>query len=283
MRPDARVICGDALEVLRGMEAESVDCVVTSPPYFGLRCYGTEGQIGHEAHPQQYLERLWAVFDEAYRVLKITGVAWVNLGDTYGGDSPIRKSTAETFSASWNPAWSAGNGGQRRSAKRDGYLRPKQLLMIPARFAIGLCDREWILRNDITWHKPNAQLGPWHDRVSSTSERLFMFAKSRRYEYDTRLARQGDVWSIATEANPAGHPAAFPVELPQRCILASCPQGGIVLDPFAGSGTTGIAALETGRNFVGVDVSHVYCMAAEKRLDGMVQTALPLEVFDNAD
>ena len=368
---NAEVIHGDALEVLRGMEAESVDCVVTSPPYYSLRDYGVDGQLGQEPRPSLYLEKLWALFDEAQRVLKKTGVCWVNLGDTYfgGGNGPTGKSAARMACA--NGLW----------------LRPKQLLLIPSRFAIGMQERGWLLRSDVIWHKPNAMPSSVKDRFSCTYEHVFLFVKQGKYWFDLDAVREpfvypdrvyspgdhkcarvdnrnmkglhdgrdtygnpvlgknpGDTWRIPTAAFPEAHFAVFPPALPQRCIRAGCPAQvceecgkpwkrvvelgelrdhpdrenrtvaaeqfdadlnaykdggtlgkvrerktvgwqptcecngatvpGLVLDPFAGSGTTGMVAVAEGRRFVGIELSPDYCEMARRRISA-AQPPLP--------
>lgn len=324
-----RVICGDALEVLRGMEAGSVDCCVTSPPYWGLRDYGVDGQLGLEPHPALYLEKLWAIMDEVFRVLKDTGTVWLNLGDTFGGSwgnyhpnsPPGKHGQRLKETARWNrPAY----GDQAflpptaNCPQGDNWLRPKQLLLIPSRFAIGCQERGWLLRSDVIWSKPNAMPSSVTDRFSCTYEHVFLFAKEPRYWFDLDSVREpmiypervyapgdhkcadvdnrnmkglhdgrescgnpalgknpGDTWRIPTAAFPEAHFAVFPPALPRRCIRAGCPVGGLVLDPFAGSGTTGKVAVEEGRRFVGIELSEEYCRMAERRI-GAAQPCFPL-------
>ncbi|MBT2429417.1 site-specific DNA-methyltransferase [Streptomyces sp. ISL-112] len=246
---------GDALDQLRTLPDTSVNCIVTSPPYYALRDYGTPGQYGLEATPAAYVETMRALFAEARRVLADDGTLWLNLGDSYysGKGAPV--------------------GPDRSQRARRGFARPvdqpglgyprKSLLMIPARVAIALQDDGWTLRSEIIWHRPTAQPEPTaHDRPGRTTERIYLLTRSARYHYDRTAPGAGtDVWDIPqdrTRAAGTGHTAPYPVEVPARCILAGCPEGGTVLDPFSGSGTTGAAALQHGRRYIGIDLNPSY-------------------------
>ncbi len=278
---------GDALSVLRELPDTSVDCCVTSPPYFGLRDYGVDGQLGAEASPAEYVENLRAVFAEVRRVLADDGTLWLNLGDSYS--SGARTSYASTGKA----------GGRIGSARPPSALPDKNLMLIPARVAMALQDDGWIIRNDIIWAKPNGMPESVADRLSTKHEHVFMLAKSRRYWFDLDPIREphvappqgglfkrgedsyvtratgtkqgkwdgeysangrnpGDVWSIPTQPFPGAHFATMPSALAERCILAGCKPGGTVLDPFSGSGTTGLAATKHGRRYVGIDLNPDY-------------------------
>lgn len=289
---------GDALTVLRDLPDGSVDCIVTSPPYFGLRDYGVDGQIGDEPSPAEFVEALVTVFREARRVLADDGTLWLNLGDSYysGRGAPTQPDLKN----------SARRPGVRSLDKGGAtWAKPKDLLGIPWRVAFALQDDGWTLRNSIIWHKPNAMPESVTDRLSTRHENVFMLSKSRRYWFDldpireeqspvsvaraTRadirgkegwadayhgnppkgLARQsardttigrnpGDVWEIATTPFPGAHFAVFPPALAERCILAGCKPGGTVLDPFSGSGTTGMVAAKHGRRYVGIDLNAEY-------------------------
>ena len=260
---------GDAATVLAALPAQSVNCIVTSPPYFGLRDYGVDGQVGAEASPAEFVAALVAVFREARRVLADDGTLWLNLGDSYA------------------------SGGRKPSE-----LPGKNLIGIPWRVAFALQDDGWILRNDIIWHKPNAMPESVTDRLSNRHEHMFMFSKKQRYWFDLDPIREepvtrnkptgkrsiheawnsgtglrphtgartthkngknpGDVWTIATQPFRGAHFATFPVALAERCAKAGCKHGGVVLDPFSGSGTAGLAALRHGRRFVGIDLNSDY-------------------------
>lgn len=293
------LLLGDALAVAAEMADDSVDCIVTSPPYFRLRDYGTEGQYGLESSPAEYVETMRALFSELRRVLADDGTLWLNLGDSY-------------YSGRGNPG---PNSADEKQPARRGWIRPqdrggvewstpKNLLGIPWRVAFALQDDGWILRNAIIWHKPNAMPESVTDRLAGRYEHVFLFSKSRRYWFDLDPIREpaitadrplvpakhqvihgswstgsggnhqqptssglgrdlngrnpGDVWAINTQPFSAAHFAVYPVQLPQRCILAGCKPGGTVLDPFSGSGTTGLAAQRLGRKYVGIDVNAEY-------------------------
>jgi site-specific DNA-methyltransferase (cytosine-N4-specific) len=290
------LLLGDALDALRGLPDGAVDCIVTSPPYFGLRDYGTPGQYGLEATPAEYVETMRQVFAEARRVLADDGTLWLNLGDSY-------------YSGKGEPTQPDLKNVARRPGKRvlDGPtwgLPRKNLIGIPWRTAFALQDDGWILRNEIIWHKPNAMPESIADRMSTRHEHLFLFAKQQRYWFDldpirgphtapgrkaganafrardlshqrtatgsytgphARGRNPGDVWEIATKPYPAAHFAVFPVEIPTRCIKAGCKPGGTVLDPFSGSGTTGEAARKLGRKYLGIDLNPAYHDLAIKR------------------
>lgn len=305
---------GDSLDVLRTLPDQSVDCCVTSPPYFGLRSYLPDGhpdkaqERGLEQSPAEYVAGMVAVFAEVRRILTDDGCLFLNLGDSYASGS--RSSYASTGKA-------AGRVGASRPTSN---LPEKNLLGIPWRVAFALQDDGWILRNDIIWSKPNAMPESVTDRLSTRHEHLFMFSKSPRYWFDLDpiredqspvsiaragradmrskegwadayhgnppkgLARQserdtstgrnpGDVWSIATQPFPGAHFAVMPPELARRAVVAGCKPGGTVLDPFSGSGTTGLVAQRNGRKYVGIDLSADYLdMSLRTRLQQGVLT-----------
>lgn len=297
---------GDSLEVLRTLPDQSVDCCVTSPPYFGLRDYGTEGQYGLEASPAEYVETMRALFSEVRRVLANDSTLWLNLGDSYAR----------------NPAKGTSGTMNGRNVPRMGYagdrigrplLPEKNLLGIPWRVAFALQDDGWILRNDIIWAKPNGMPESVTDRLTTKHEHLFMFSKSPRYWFDVDPIREarsdattaryayafkadehakqgtglrggfmekanelgknpGDVWTLATQPFSEAHFAVMPPELARRAVVAGCKPGGVVLDPFSGSGTTGLVAGQNGRRYVGIDLSRDYLdLSLRTRL---AQTAL---------
>ncbi|MEU7240272.1 DNA-methyltransferase [Streptomyces sparsogenes] len=308
------LLLGDTLEVLRTLPDSSVDCIVTSPPYFGLRDYGTEGQYGLEATPAAYVETMQAVFAEARRVLTGDGTLWLNLGDSYSGSWGAQGKSGDRSSTGVQHL----DGGRypkaaKTGAIKDGAPPAKNLLGIPWRTAFALQDDGWILRNEIIWNKPNAMPESVRDRLSSRHEHLFLFVKQQSYWFDLDPIREplarpealtesivfggtkgpggklgasrrrsggnpsvygggqqkgrnpGDVWSITTKPYPAAHFAVFPIELPTRCIQAGCRPGGTVLDPFSGSGTTGAAARESDRRYIGIDLNPAYHELAKAR------------------
>lgn len=244
---------GDAAATLAALPGGSVDCIVTSPPYFGLRDYGVDGQIGAEPTPTEFVAALTAVFREARRVLADDGTLWVNLGDSYasqGGHTGIGK----------NSMHSAEQASARNIPSRNMSGLPlKNLQGIPWRVAFALQADGWILRNEVIWGKPNAKPESVTDRLTSKHEHLFMFSKRRYYRFDRdAIDETGDVWMIPTVPFPGAHFATMPPALAERCILAGCKPGGTVLDPFSGSGTTGMAAAKHGRRYVGIELNEEY-------------------------
>jgi site-specific DNA-methyltransferase (adenine-specific) len=305
--PLNKIICGDALTVLKKFPSESIDCCVTSPPYFHLRDYRVKGQIGLEPTIEEYLEKLSAIFDEVKRVLKPAGTCWVNLGDTYGGSGTgmtyaKRTSEKSRFLPSDLRA-------MPKVAHNRGSLS-KSLLQIPSRFALLMTERGWLLRNEIIWHKPNCLPSPVKDRFTVDFEKLFFFVKNRKYYFEQQLEpvtnpkrlqnryfnpvskRKWDyrkdrslpinpasieksrrkmlrlgrnkrsVWRIPPAQFRGNHFAVFPEKLVETPILAGCPEGGIVLDPFMGSGTTVIVAKRLNRKFVGIEINNRYIQLA---------------------
>lgn len=304
---------GDCLEVMRGMEAQSVHCVVTSPPYYGLRDYGHEGQIGLEETPEQYVAKLVAVFREVRRVLRDDGTVWLNLGDSY-------VSSATGSNGANACMLEGGRKTQIEASKRPdklGFgLQSKNLIGIPWRVAFALQADGWYLRQDIIWHKPNPMPESVTDRCTKAHEYIFLLSKSARYYYDheavkepatsynaehsartktganikgnmsergvtrtteglnakpqwekTKEARnRRSVWTVSTKPYKEAHFATYPPELITPCILAGCPVGGVTLDPFNGSGTTGEVAILNGRRYVGIELNTEYLHLAIDRI-----------------
>lgn len=324
---------GDALSVAASLGPASVDCIVTSPPYFGLRDYGADGQYGLEGSPPEYIGNIRALFSELRRVLSNDGTLWINLGDSYAS-SPKGSADSGTSTLVGPNQHRTSPVGLTKGV--DWRVPQKNLLGIPWRVAFALQDDGWTLRNAIIWHKPNAMPESVTDRLSNRYETLFMFSKSRCYWFDldpiretvtttsksalnwardtkeapipgqshkqhrsdrgagkadgTNLApvghqhtsqhakgkNPGDVWSLNTQPFSAAHFAVYPVTLPQRCILSGCKPGGTVLDPFSGSGTTGLAAQRTGRKYIGIDINAEY-------LDLSLKTRLGNAALDFGD
>ena len=263
------ILLGDAAGQLRTLDADSVHCCVTSPPYFGLRDYGVPGQIGQEDTPEEYVNRLAEVFREVRRVLRPDGTLWLNIGDSY---------------------------------------RDKNLIGIPWMLAFALRADGWYLRQDIIWHKPRCIPESIRDRCTRSHEYIFLPSKSGRYFFDAdaikepvadstkvRMAQDIDhqagsfrqpnktngplkpggdgvarnrrsVWSICPAYFKGAHFAVFPEKLAEPCVLAGCPEGGTVLDPFAGSGTTGVVAKRLRRNFTGIELNPEYREMALARI-----------------
>jgi site-specific DNA-methyltransferase (cytosine-N4-specific) len=290
---------GDALDVLRTLPDESVSCCVTSPPYFGLRDYGIPGQYGLEPMPAAYVATMAAVFAEVRRVLAKDGTLWLNIGDSYAGTGETGRKDAQEIGRDGLPQYGSLVQAERRDRRLriDYGLPAKNLMGMPWRLAFALQDDGWILRNAIVWAKTNPMPESVTDRLSTTYEHVFLFARSSRYWFDLDAIREpltapgrmpgatafhardishprsgtgaycgpaddgknpGDVWSIPTTPFAAAHFAVFPPALAERCVLAGCRPGGTVLDPFCGSGTTGLVAGKHGRRFVGIDLSADY-------------------------
>lgn len=257
-----RIHKGDCRDVLGTLPAESVHCVVTSPPYFWLRDYGVDGQIGHEPDVKGFVSVLGDVFDGVKRVLRDDGVLWLNLGDSYysGNGQPMGsdpKSSSRNFSRT-----------KLRPLDVGGWDIPKKsLLGIPWLVALELQRRGWTLRSDVIWCRSTALAEPSvTDRPGRQHEYLFLLSKSRRYFFDKTATPEASVWHIAHERNGEGHNAAFPEELVERCILTGCPSGGRVLDPFGGSGTTGLVADRLGRDADLIELNPKYVATAERRI-----------------
>lgn len=335
---EERIICGDSLEVLKTLPDESVDCVITSPPYFGLRDYGVSGQIGLEETPEMYVQSLSKVFNEVKRVLKKEGTFWLNLGDSYWAN---RASNGQSYDD---------NEVQRkRAGGKNGSLKPKDIIGIPWRVAFALQADGWYLRQDIIWAKPNPMPESVTDRCTKSHEYIFLLSKSPKYYFDNEAIREPNanpertnytpgsrsngenkdhndndfaervkaktlrpygvtrnralaydskenamrgipepiaesehelpnpssgrnkrsVWTVTTKPFKEAHFATFPEALIEPMVLAGCPKGGVVLDPFFGAGTTGVIAKKLGRNYLGIELNPEYIKIAEKRINGV--------------
>jgi DNA modification methylase len=313
-----RILPGDCRDVLATLPDASVHCCVTSPPYFGLRDYGCDGQIGLEQTPAEFVEQLVAVFREVRRVLRADGTLWLNLGDSYasgtkgsGGGSEssglMRDGRVEIGRASK----SAAVGRQQFNARKFNVGLPdKNLIGIPWRVAFALQADGWYLRQDIIWSKLNPMPESVTDRCTKAHEYLFLLSKSPRYHCDmaaikepaeagsrdaaprkAELAAGGivdqrtaagfargiewgetrnkrSVWEVATQPYSEAHFATFPPALIEPCIKAGCPEGGTVLDPFGGAGTTGLVADRLQRDAILVELNPSYIDIASRRILG---------------
>jgi site-specific DNA-methyltransferase (adenine-specific) len=246
------------------LPSDTFNTVVTSPPYFWARDYDLDGQIGHEDTDEAYVERLAGVFDEVKRTLHPEGVLYLNIADTYysGNGQPHGQ----------DPRSPSRNFMRRklRPVDRSGWGIPrKSMIGIPWKVALRMQEHGWTLRSDIIWNRVNAFAEPTaRDRPHRQYEHLFLFSKSRFYSYDrSQLGGDEDVWTIPIERNRGEHNAYFPRALVERCILTGSPPGGLVLDPFVGSGTTLEAAFGLGRHSVGIDLSASYTSHARARLE----------------
>lgn len=284
-----RILLGDVREKLRELPDESVHCVVTSPPYFGLRDYGVEGQIGLEPTPAEFVAVMVDVFREVRRVLRKDGTLWLNLGDSYasGGKGGGGSFMAERGDAAWQSR-SQVNGW--RSPPTG--LKHKDLIGIPWRVAFALQADGWYLRQDIIWAKPNPMPESVTDRCTKAHEYLFLLSKSARYHYDAEAISEPcawgegqrvvndygteleggrnkrSVWEVATQPFKEAHFATFPPDLIEPCIKAGCPKGGCVLDPFGGAGTTGLVADRLQRDAILIELNPAYAEIARNRIHG---------------
>lgn len=295
-----KILNGNSLEVLKTIPNNSIDCCITSPPYWGLRDYGHDEQLGNEKHFKDFIDNLCNIFDEVQRVLKPTGTCFVNLGDTFNG-SKVGNTSNKGYCE---------NTIIDTFKKEKTELPNKSLCMIPERFAIEMINRGWCLRNQVIWHKPNQMPSSAKDRFTVDFEKVFFFVKqptdyyfeqqlepytspmnrwggekldangesiwdggTGQTTYRTRNMRPNEdgknmrtVWSINTESSTEAHFATYPQRLVERMLKSGCPENGIVLDPFFGSGTTGVYARKVNRNFLGIELNPEYIKIAENRL-----------------
>jgi DNA modification methylase len=310
-KPDInKVIQGDALESLKDFPDGSIDCVITSPPYWQLRDYGWKGQWGLERNYDEYLENLWKLMDEIHRVLKPKGTVWINLGDTYGTQSGTGRGTQYISKSTKHHV-------ENGATLIKGKAPHKSQLLIPHRFAIGCMERGWIVRNDIIWAKVNSMPESVKDRFAKKHEYVFLMVKDKNYFFDLDSVREphkeesiertrrgwnghrekgssyenmeegkmchpngknpGDVsdfWKIQNKGGRDKHYAKYSSDLLTKPILAGCPKGGIVLDPFCGTASTGVRAIELGRKFIGIEGKKEYCKIAEKNLSNIALNGL---------
>ena len=259
---------GNSADMLKKLPSDVFNVAVTSPPYFWVRDYGFEGQLGHEDSVSEYIDRLMAVFDEVRRTLHPEGVFFLNIGDTfYSGNGQPHGSDPKCSSRNFLRT-------KVRPVDVSGWDIPKKSMIgIPWKVAFAMQERGWTLRSSIIWNRMNAFVEPTaRDRPYRQYEFVFMFSKSRFYSFDRSKLVQEDVWDIPIERNRrANHNAAFPSELVRRCIEVGSPPNGHVLDPFVGSGTSIFTALKHHRNVVGIDMSDDYI--------DYVQSAVEVEDF----
>lgn len=269
---------GHCTEVMKTLEAGTIDCCVTSPPYWGLRDYGTAQQIGHEPRPNDYVQRIVEVMREVRRLLRDDGTLWLNLGDSYAGSGKGRNgdgSLGKMASAKQRSSVGSYQGSIPATKAIEG-LKPKDLIGIPWRVAFALQDDGWYLRQDIIWSKPNPMPESVTDRCTRSHEYLFLLSKSRHYHFDVRAIsepgttstrrQRRSVWNIVPKTYPGAHFATFPEDLVEPCVLAGSRPNGKVLDPFLGSGTTAVVALALGRSAVGIELNPEYAELARTRI-----------------
>jgi site-specific DNA-methyltransferase (cytosine-N4-specific) len=272
----ARILAGDNRELLPSIPSESVQCCVTSPPYWGLRDYDHPAQIGAEPSPVQYVQNLVEVFREVRRVLRTDGTLWLNVGDGYARNGGT---------GNCGPNAIVGNTKrliQKRNCKVPDCwgLKDRDLIGLPWRVAFALQADGWILRSKITWLKKTAMPESVKNRPTSATEDIFLFSKSPTYYYDSSAVREEtganlrNCWILGPDANGNGHPATFPRELARRCILLGSRANDVVLDPFGGSGTTGIVAKQLQRKSILIEINSEYSKICEERISHAVQETL---------
>jgi len=264
---ESLVLEGDVSEVLPRLPDASVQCIITSPPYWGLRDYGIHGQIGLEPTLAGYIHKLTSIFSEVRRTLKPDGILWLNIGDGY---------------TSGNRGWRAPdkkNRNRAMSVRPDNPpgLKDKDLIGVPWRLAFALQADGWFLRSDVVWHKPNAMPESVKDRPTRAHEYLFMLTKEENYIYDADAVMEDaedggtrnrrTVWSINTSPTNGKHIASFPEDLVEPCLLASTRPGDFVLDPFFGCGTVGLVCRRLNRQFIGVELNPEYVSEAIELLE----------------
>ena len=267
------IIIGNSLEKLKELKSESVQCIVTSPPYWGLRDYDNDEQLGQETTPEAFVSNLADIFQEGWRVLRDDGTAWINIGDTYFGAK----------GGAWvgdNSITTEETGSEYRIKKKappkHKYLKIKDLAGVPWRFALEMQKRGWYLRQDIIWHKPVPMPESVNDRLQKSHEHIFLFSKKKNYYFDAmaiakpsidgdRLVRLQDVWTIPTSNYQGAHFAVFPSKLPELCIKAGTKEGDVVLDPFMGSGTTAYVSQRLNRKWIGIELNPEYVKIIKER------------------
>lgn len=266
---ELRVLQGDCLQLLPTLESSSIQCCVTSPPYWGLRDYDHPNQIGSEQSPDIYVAKLVSVFREVRRVLKTDGTLWLNVGDGYARNGGTGKC---------GPNAVVGNTKrliQKRNCKVPQVwgLKDRDLMGLPWRVAFALQEDGWTLRSRIHWIKRTAMPESVKNRPSNATEEIFLFAKSSKYYYDSTAVREEtganlrNYWVLGPDPNNYGHPAAFPRELARRCILLGSRESDWILDPFGGSGTTGIVAKQNDRNAILIELNSSYADSSKERSD----------------
>jgi DNA modification methylase len=307
MASSYEILIGDCREGMRSLPEKSIHTCVTSPPYFGLRDYGHEGQIGLEPTPDEFVAAMVEVFREVKRVLRDDGTVWLNLGDSYASYRDGKATPDTARGESTGTLVPKGSATNRKASTFTGTsIKHKDLIGIPWRVAFALQADGWYLRQDIIWHKPNPMPESVTDRCTKAHEYIFLLSKSSKYYFDSEamkekgvypagtkgakgsVARQNEtgvnarppeykiydgmrnrrsVWTVNTKPFKGAHFATYPPELIEPCILAGCPEGGTVLDPFLGSGTTALVAIRNNRNAIGCELNADYAVIAYERLE----------------
>ena len=300
-----KILQGNCIDKIKELEDNSIDCVVSSPPYFGLRDYGVDEQFGLEKTYQDYLANTVKVFETFKPKLKDTATIWWNVGDSYNSNNGFSRNKGKYKRPGRD------GGSNNKKLFKDNIIKEKDLLMIPNRVAIALQEAGWYIRSEIIWHKPNPMPESVRDRPTSCHEKIWLITKSKKYYYDANSIREPlasssitrlnqdiknqkgstrgnggmksngnmkavgnmetknkrNVWTITTKPFKGAHFATFPKDLIEPCIKAGCPENGIVLDPFGGAGTTGIVSALNNRNAILIELNSEYIKIAEDRID----------------
>jgi len=275
---DVEILLGDNRDILPQLEIGSIQCCVTSPPYWGLRDYDHSEQLGAESSPEKYVENLVEIFREVRRVLADDGTFWLNVGDGYARNGGT---------GNCGPNAQVGNTKkliQRRNCTVPDCwgLKDRDLMGLPWRVAFALQADGWLLRSKITWVKKAPMPESVKNRPSNATEEVFLFSKTPNYYYDNQAVREEtganlkNYWLLGPDASGTPHPAVFPKELARRCILLGSRPGDLVLDPFSGSGTTGLVAAELNRNAVLIELNEEYVAHSKTRFDAVVQQVFPI-------
>ena len=294
------IIVGDCMNVIKDIPEKSIDCCITSPPYWGLRNYDNDDQIGLEETPDEFVSKMVELFNGVRRTLKDSGTLWLNLGDSYvaGATGSLGNHTGSEYG--FDSSHKTQQEGFKRPDKKVDGLKSKNLVGIPWRVAFALQADGWYLRQDIIWHKPNPMPESVTDRCTKAHEYIFLLTKNQKYHYDFEAIKEdasyagvsiggstnryeqnnfgGDnkqydtknkrsVWSVPVKPYKFAHFATYPEDLIEPCVLAGCRQGGTILDPFAGAGTTGLVAKKNGCSFIGIELNPDYAEIATKRIE----------------
>ena len=296
-----KILQGNCIDKIKEIDDNSIDCVVSSPPYFGLRDYGVDGQFGLEKTYHDYLANTVKVFETFKAKLKDTATIWWNVGDSYNSTNRFCRNKGKYKRKGRD------GGSNDKKLIKNSIIKEKDLMMIPNRVAIALQDAGWYIRSEIIWHKPNPMPESVRDRPTSCHEKIWLITKNKKYYYDAESIKEPvvtpidakaghkfggnkttkqlnatisgkkweysstrnkrNVWTITTKPFKDAHFATFPKDLIEPCIKAGCPEGGVVLDPFGGSGTTGIVASLNNRNAILIELNQNYIDIANKRID----------------
>lgn len=327
------VLIGDCIESMKTLESESVHTCITSPPYFGLRDYGHEGQIGLEPTPDEFVQKLVEVFREVRRVLRDDGTVWLNLGDSYASYRDA-KCSPNTIGGGQRSMPTSGAINRSANTFKGTSIKHKDLIGIPWRVAFALQEDGWYLRQDIIWHKPNPMPESVKDRCTKSHEYIFLLSKSNKYYYDyeairepaaydgrkdeklkgspkyadsdymmngnpnslarvnrdrwikdddgNRVRNKRSVWTVTTRSYKGAHFATFPPDLIEPCVLAGCPEGGVVLDPFGGSGTTAGVAIKHNRKAVLCELNENYANLIPDRVKSILSKSNQVKSSENS-